>query len=89
MGILVKTSGEITEVTPHNEKYFSLKEVQEYVGGYVELFRVGNKQYLFNEEGTLLDLPYNQVATEFFAKDCKQEVVGLVGNVLILDNEQF
>lgn len=89
MAILVKTSGEVTEVTPHNKENFSLKEVQEYVGGYVELFSVGDKKYLFNEEGSLLNLDYNEKATELLSKDCNQEVVGLVGNVLIVENNQF
>ena len=64
MGILIKTSGEKLEVNPADGESFSLKEVQDYVGGYVEIFRVGEKKYLFNEEGLLLDLPTNTKATE-------------------------
>jgi hypothetical protein len=90
MGILIKTSGEKLEVKPANGESFSLKEVQEYVGGYVEMFRVSGKKYLFNEEGLLHDLPSNVKATEELEKDCKQAVQTLVGNVLILEeSEEF
>ena len=90
MGILIKTSGEKLEVKPANGESFSLKEVQEYVGGYVEMFRVSGKKYLFNEEGLLHDLPSNVKATEELEKDCNQAVQTLVGNVLILeDSEEF
>lgn len=90
MGILIKTSGEKTEVKPANGESFSLKEVQEYVGGYVEMFRVNGKKYLFNEEGLLHDLPSNAKATEELEKDCNQAVQTLVGDVLILrESEEF
>jgi hypothetical protein len=90
MGILIKTSGEKIVVKPADGESFSLKEVQDYVGGYVEIFRVGEKKYLFNEEGLLLDLPTNTKATEELEKDCNQSVQTLVGDVLILEeNEEF
>ena len=76
MGILIKTSGEKLEVNPADGESFSLKEVQDYVGGYVEIFRVGEKKYLFNEEGLLLDLPTNTKATEELEKENVEVIDG-------------
>jgi len=41
----------------------SLKEVQNFVGGYVEIVYSGDMQILVNEEGSMLGLPENSVAS--------------------------
>ena len=57
----------------------SLMELQRMVKGYIEVIEKGNKQFICNEEGRLLNLPYNQEASE----EAREH---LVGNVVILTN---
>jgi len=89
MGLLIKSSGETLEVKPANGKNFSLKEAQSFVGGYVEMLNVNGKKYLMNEEGLLHRLPVNEKATEELSKEYGREVKPIVGDVLILSNEEF
>ena len=42
---------------------FSLAELQEYVGGYIELVRMDQTLMVVNEEGALLGLPVNYRAS--------------------------
>ena len=61
----------------------SLMELQKMVKGYIEVLEKGNKQFICNEEGKLLNLPYNQEASEEAREN-------LVGNVVILtDNNRI
>lgn len=52
------------EVQPKNGTDFSLEELQGFVGGYIEIVRLNEgKIMVVNEEGKLLDLPVNLLAT--------------------------
>ncbi len=51
MAKLIKANGSEQEVHPANGKTFTLEELQGYVGGYVELLKVGTKDMYLNEEG--------------------------------------
>lgn len=55
------------EVAPKNGSTFTLEELQNYVGGYIEIITCENPNYLIvmNEEGKLLGLRKNYFATEF------------------------
>ena len=44
----------------------TLMELQRLVKGYIEVIEKGNKQFICNEEGKLLGLPYNIEATKFW-----------------------
>ena len=56
----------------------TLKEAQEFVGGWIEMVYLKNgDQMIVNEEGLLLGLPVNRIASAI-AGQC------IVGNVLIL-----
>lgn len=65
-------------------KFFTLKELQESVNGYIELAQPAIKGCLtvVNEEGLIKRLPYNYLAKVIFNYD-------LVGNVLICPVEIF
>lgn len=55
-----------TEVHPKNGEEFSLEELQEYVGGWIELVlldRETNKCMWIDEEGKLKNKPMNERAT--------------------------
>ena len=61
----------------------TLKEAQEQVGGLVEIVHCPAKpdsQLLVNEEGLLLGLPWNDVATEMAQ-------TGIVGNAIFLEGD--
>mgnify|MGYP000108790539 FL=1 len=61
----------------------TLKEAQEYVGGMVQIVYCPSDpdaQLLVNEEGLLLDLPWNDKATDL-AK------TGIVGNAIFLKGD--
>ena len=65
MAELLKASGDIKIVNPKEGKTFSLKELQEYVGGFIETISSldGNHIMVVNEEGKLMGLPFNYCAT--------------------------
>lgn len=55
-----------------------LKEMQDFVGGYIEVIRISpNKQMVVNEEGLILKLPLNLIASQLAKRS-------IVGNVIIL-----
>ncbi len=64
MAILYKTDGTTESIKPKG-KYFSLEELQDFVGGYIELVHTcdGKNMYV-NEEGKMYDLPPNLKATD-------------------------
>src|ERR1700679_201066 len=87
-GELIKADGSRETVTPKGKK-FTLAELQECVGGYIEIVALkpgnGHATMYINEEGKLIGLSANPGAT-------KLTVVGdygdtIVGNALIVRNQ--
>lgn len=83
---IYKADGSIIDVKPNNGTDFSLEELQEIVGGYIEIVGLmGNEIMVINEEGKLIDLPFNENATQMY-----QEVDGfydyIAGDVLVCDS---
>jgi len=69
-----------SEVTPANGKHFSLEELQAMVGGYIEFVRVisdPNLTLVCNEEGILMGLPFNPIAS-------RKTGHNIFGNVVII-----
>ena len=67
MAEIIKTDGTRTATTPANGEYFTLEEMQAAVRGMVEIIELDEKQsMILNEEGKLLDLPYNEQQTRYF-----------------------
>lgn len=102
MALLIKSNGEVKEVSPSNKKHFSLEELQKFVGGYIEKVNVDpNNIFVCNEEGRLYDLPYNKLATETFSFKVKNtkyseetknfliDTVSFVGDILICNQKEF
>lgn len=76
---LIRTNGIVEEVAPKSGSNFSLKELQEYVGGYIEIVQIPEDNSLIaiaNEEGLLKRLPYNSAANIMFGLE-------LVGDIII------
>ena len=79
MATIVKTNGEEVDVQPKNGRDFSLKEVQDIVGGLIEVIPYGTKELMvLNEEGKLINLPVNNVATDLICG-----IDDIVGDVLL------
>lgn len=85
----IKING-ILDVEPKNGKDFSLEELQQYVGGYIQIVDLGKECLVINEEGKLHNLPINITATNI-AHDAGALFLGdyIVGNVLRCDRKQI
>lgn len=69
----------VERADPQNGEYFTLPELQSYVGGFIETIYIDDeKMFVVNEEGNLLGLYPNALATEYLGSS-----IDIVGNVLI------
>lgn len=96
MAKLLKTDEMEFEVKPENGKTFELKELQEMVGGYIEIVHLpSGKEMVINEEGKNLGLPVNRLATELWKKEYPIEQYPenndelVVGNALIIERGEM
>jgi hypothetical protein len=80
---ILKTTGEVLEVEPKNKTDFSLEELQEIVGGYIEIVQLGDRKVMVvNEDGVFFNLPINTKATNLYNSV-------IVGDVLICKSNQI
>ena len=92
---LYKTDGTIANVKPVQGKTFKLKELQEYVGGLIDIQDLPKfkKVMVLNDEGKLIGLPKNNKATDIWKEtypiaeypNNNDELI--VGDVIICDEE--
>ena len=77
-GLIIRPDNSISIIKPQSNR-FSLKELQDYVEGYIEYYPTGNKKYdiIVNEEGLIMRLPFNTLTSKLFG-------IHTVGNVLII-----
>ena len=88
MATLIKSNGTEVEIHP-NSKFFSLEELQSFVGGYIEIVALDKEFYMvLNEEGKLKCLPKNDKATRLYHRVRYTDDV-IVGNVLICNNTEI
>lgn len=72
-----------TEVSPKNGKYFSLEELNSFVDGYIEIVDLmDGRLMVVNEEGKLIGLPLNLLATVEYQK-AYGPIDQIVGNALV------
>lgn len=89
MAILIKQDGVLEEITPKDNKKFTLEEAQSLVGGYVQVVRLDRKNILLvNEDGKNLSLEYNEAATILLRKKYRCQDY-IVGNVVLCRNNEF
>lgn len=88
MAVIYKANGERETVFPDNGKDFKLEQLQKIVGGYIDMLGVGGDEIMvFNDEGKLMELPFNREATEIYRKAFQTDDF-IVGDVLVCkDNE--
>jgi hypothetical protein len=85
--VLITTDGEQINKTPKNGTDFSLEELQEFVGGYIEIVSLGGALIMVvNDEGKPLDLPLNKTATKEYWFYTKNYSDYIVGNVLMCES---
>lgn len=61
---LIKEDGRLTEIEPKNGTDFKLKELQDYIGGLIEIVYLPNEFILIvDEEGLLKERQYNMAAS--------------------------
>ena len=83
MATLYRTDGTKSRVKPSNGTDFSLEELQSFVGGYIEIAIIDDQHMMvFNEEGKLLRLEPNFMATVLFRKAFGGNDM-IVGNALV------
>lgn len=84
--VIIRPGGLVEKVYPAGE-FFTLKEMQDLVGGLIQMIRIpGNRTIVLNEEGKLLGLDFNLTATSLY-KRYLFEGDYLVGNVMVIDNK--
>ena len=81
MAMILKADLTTEKVSPKNGKKFNLKELQEFVGGFIELVPGTTTAYC-NEEGRLKGLPFNSQASDLFG-------MVLVGNVVVCNKKEI
>lgn len=66
--ILIK-DGTKRSIAPMNGTDYSLREMQNYVGGPIKTLRVGKKIMVVNEEGKIRNMIPNKLATDMIIMD--------------------
>ena len=86
--VLITVDGVLAAVKPEEPgaKTFTLKELQGYVGGYIEVVSFKHGLLVVDEEGKLKHAPINRAATHFL-KSLLRRGDFLVGNVLIVKKD--
>lgn len=92
MAKIYKASGEVVNVSPKNGKDFKLEELQEIVGGFIEVVTLSdNKIMVVNEEGKIEGLPKNHKATEILNANTDpmfEFIDYIVGDALICNGNE-
>lgn len=66
-----------------------LETLQKAVDGYIEIINLGKKVMIVNEEGMLLHLPVNEMATLLLQAVSRFPVNPVLGNVVIADKSEI
>ena len=88
MAIIIKITGKTENIEPADRRIFTLKELQQAVGGYIELVPIKAGEYegklmVVDEEGRLkADAQLNENASRIAGQI-------IVGQVIIIDREQI
>ena len=89
--IILETSKEQGYIQ-HYPESITLKEMQDIVGGLIELLPIGNEEFMvINEEGLLLNLPVNKLAKEYLLKNAPRmgQFYNIVGDVFIIHSKNL
>ena len=85
---LYKTNGEVIEVSPKNNRDFTLEELQNFVEGDIEIINLTTEKILIvNEEGKINKLHFNESATELW-REYYGRTDYIVGNALLCNSDE-
>ena len=86
MAQIIKADGTIQEVQPKNGNDFKLAEMNEIVGGYIEIINAKDGRIIIiDEEGKLKNKPFNEEATKLYIHGLQDPIVG---DVLVCNQEE-
>lgn len=88
----IKVNGMIEDLKPLKGETFKLAQLQEIVNGQVELVSLSKRKVymIINEEGKLLNLPVNDVATALWEEEYGSETGDyIVGDVALIQFSEF
>lgn len=90
MAKIIKANGDVVTTKPKNGKDFQLQELQEIIGGYIEIINLDatNRLMVMDEEGKLKSKPYNDMATTIMRNETLLLDV-VVGDVLVCSKNQI
>lgn len=82
-------NGDFQETQPNNGSTFELEELQEVVGGYIEIVRLNDGRVIIvNEDGLSLNLPVNIEATNILRRD-HSTTQYIVGTAIVCDADML
>jgi len=82
----IKANNETSTVTPTSGSTFKLEEMQEFVGGYIQLVHASNGDVIvLDEEGKIKEKPINRIATELYEHG---HLDPIVGDVLVCASDE-
>ena len=82
-------NGDFQETQPNNGSTFELEELQEVVGGYIEIVRLNDGRIIIvNEDGLSLNLPVNIEATNILRRD-HSTTEYIVGTAIVCDADMI
>ena len=86
MAVIIRID-ETKEIISKDE--LTLEKMQDIVGGYIQIVPLNNKQvFVCNEEGKMLDLPFNKEATRIWITSCGMTDI-IVGNIILAQNKEI
>lgn len=84
MATIIKITGEKENIEPENGKVFTLKELQQAVGGLIEIVYLSkDKLMIVDEEGLIKPNPMINEEASIIAKQ------PIIGQVIIIDRDQI
>ena len=88
MSIIIQTTGETRNIEPENGSVFSLKELQQAVGGYIQIVSITTGEHsgrlmIVDEDGLIKP---NPILNEEASKIAGQQIVG---SVIVIDRDQI
>ena len=83
--MIIRSDGKVESIKPSNGENFTLSEMQEIVNGHIEILTLGKLGVFMvvHEEGKLIDLPFNDIATGYMKTDGTYKGDFVVGDVLV------
>jgi hypothetical protein len=84
---IINTNADVRSVRPKKDNVFNLKELQGFVGGYIQIVKTrDSRMMIINEEGKVNGLPYNEIATSLYIYGNHDPIMG---DVVVLDKEMI